>query len=341
MTNRYTLRILDSAEFHAWDEFVDRSYAGTLFHKFGFLKAAEKHSGLRFVPLTCHRGEDLVCVFPLFIKRKYGLKIILSPPNGCGIAHLGPVVSLGTNNRYKQEKAYFTVVDEVLAYIESAIGYDYLRIVFSPGTNDLRPYKWNGMSVEPNYTYLLNLARGKDAVFNGFDGRIRTSIRKAEKNGAINLSNGAQDDIFTLLSLVRTRYSLQGKIYKISDEYFSDLLNGPLKDHIKIVSVYKNNKLVTGNILLEYKNTIHHWIGGINPVEKVTGVNELLHWKIIQDYADNNYAIYEMMGANTRHLCDHKSKYNPEVAAYYIGEKYNTKGRIAKAFFKKMRGAEG
>ena len=340
MRNRYTIRILDRSAFHEWDEFVDRSDEGTLFHKSEFLQAAENHSALQLIPITVIKGEDLVCVFPLFVKRKHGLKILLTPPNGSGIPYLGPVISLNKNSKYKYEKAYFALVDEILSFIKDEISYDYLRIVFSPGNDDLRPFLWNGLSIQPFYTYFLDISRGKDVVFNEFDGRIRTSIRKAEKTGGVSHCSGEQNDYFTLLSLVRSRYASQGLKYKITDEYFRELLKGSLKDNIKVISVYSNNKLITGNILLEYKNTVHHWIGGINPAEKATGVNELLHWKIIQDYADRNFKYYEMMGANTRHLCDHKSKYNPEVIAYYAGEKYNMKGRIAKSLFKRVRGNE-
>jgi hypothetical protein len=134
-----------------WDDFVDRCENGTLFHKYDWLKAAENHSKAKLIPLAVYKDENLVCIFPLYVKRKYTLKIALSPPNGCGIPHLGPLFTFTSDNAYKREKSYFPMVDEILRYIEDEIGYDYLRVIFSPHLSDLRPFQWNGLSIEPSY----------------------------------------------------------------------------------------------------------------------------------------------------------------------------------------------
>jgi transcriptional regulator of heat shock response len=68
---------------------------------------------------------------------------------------------------------------------------------------------------------------GKDIIFERFDGRIRTGIRKAEKNNNISINIGNEKDISELLSLVRKRYRSQGKRYKIMDTYINELLKAP------------------------------------------------------------------------------------------------------------------
>ena len=52
-----------------WDEFVETSPQGLLFHKWDFLKTVERHSNDQFLPYCVYSGEELRCIFPFFIGR--------------------------------------------------------------------------------------------------------------------------------------------------------------------------------------------------------------------------------------------------------------------------------
>ncbi len=52
-----------------WDQFVETSPQGLLFHKWDFLKTVERHRGCQFLPYCVYSGEKLRCVFPFFIRR--------------------------------------------------------------------------------------------------------------------------------------------------------------------------------------------------------------------------------------------------------------------------------
>ena len=49
-----------------WDQFVEASPQGLLFHKWDFLKTVERHSKYRFLPYCVYSGEHLRCIFPFF-----------------------------------------------------------------------------------------------------------------------------------------------------------------------------------------------------------------------------------------------------------------------------------
>jgi len=75
-----------------WDDLVDRSHHGLIFHKWDFLKIVEKHSGYRLMPLGVYKGDKLTCIFPIFCSREMGMKMVLSPtPHAC-IPYPGPVM---------------------------------------------------------------------------------------------------------------------------------------------------------------------------------------------------------------------------------------------------------
>jgi len=334
----YKIRILDEAESDTWDDFIDRCEGGTIFHKFAWLKAAGKHTKFSLIPLVVFKGDSLICAFPFFTKKNFSLKVILSPPNGCGIPYLGPVLALPASNQYKLEKFYFGLVDAIINFLKKVIGFDYIRIVLTPYISDTRPFIWNGLNVRPNYTYIISLKDDINIIFNNFDGRIRTMIRKFEKNKDCNIQKGDFEDFFKLLNIVQRRYKLQGIKYKVSKKYLSDLLDSNLSESFMFLGAFRNEELITGNILLRYKNNLHHWIGGVKVNENIAGINESIHWSAIKEHSQINLNHYELIGANTRHLCDHKSKYSPKLLPFYTVEGSTWKGRLGLGVFKKLSG---
>ena len=73
-----------------WDQFVENSPQGLLFHRWDFLKTVERHSKYQFVPYCIYSGEELRCIFPFFTGRDHGLTVMCSPPPHTQIPYLGP-----------------------------------------------------------------------------------------------------------------------------------------------------------------------------------------------------------------------------------------------------------
>src|SRR5271157_6043467 len=72
-----------------WDQFVETSPQGLLFHKWDFLKTVERHSKYQFLPYCVYSGEELRCIFPFFVGRDRGLAVMYSPPPNTQIPYLG------------------------------------------------------------------------------------------------------------------------------------------------------------------------------------------------------------------------------------------------------------
>ncbi len=328
--SNFRVETWDVSQKDIWDDFVDEADGGTLFHKYDWLLAAKQHTGYELVPLTVHQGNKLVCVFPVFLVKMMSVNVVLSPPNGCAIPHLGPVISLDTNKQHNVEKGTQKIIEEVYAYLKSEYNYDYIRIICSPAITDVRPLKWNNFSITPMYTYHLDLNEDESTIFNNFDKRVKRRIRKAESNEQLTVSNRPLEEMFVLLKLVKERYKEQGENFKVSETYLQKLMNSSVAGNINVKIGFENNEAVTGMLLLKYKNSVHNWIGGINPNSRTAdGINELLIWDTINEYSRKQYHTYELMGADTEQLCDHKSKYNPALVSHFLAEKATLKGQVA------------
>lgn len=326
--SEYKSYILSENEIDVWDEFVDKSPYGTIFHKYEWLKIAEEHAGMKFLPVAVNKGNTVVSLLPLFIKNKYGFRLLLSPPNSCAIPHLGPVFNIPATNRYVYEKTYINIIDAIIEFVEVKLGFDYIRIIHTPQIFDIRPYLWEKYNVNPNFTYILNLKNKNEEIYKKFYTSIRNNIKNAKKNRDILISH-CMEHSYDTLSLVKERYSEQNRSFKVSENYIKNLMNSSFAQNIESVSLIHNGNLIAGTIDLMDRNHICSWLGTVNRKMNITGAGELLLWETLKEYRNKGYTTYDLVGANTRHLCDYKAKFGPDLVQYFVVYKASVKGKLA------------
>lgn len=315
-----------------WDKFVDQSENGTIFHKYQWLKAAEKESRTALHLLTCDKpGEGTIALFPVFILKKFFLRILLSPPNGCAIQELGPVFLPGDKKPQKTETDQTQSIKSFLDYIHRNLQPDFWHI----NTNhyDVRSFTWHGFSAKPLYTYVLSLKDENTNFEKNLDKRIRNRIKKVKNDESLELRNGNPNDIHQLISELKQKYKKQNRVFKPSFTYFNELLEITNDEGLHCSAVYHNNKFLTGFLLLKHKKTLRSWLGGVNSENCPAGVIEYLQWHNISQAKADGIDIYERMGANTPHISASKAKYGLSPRVYYALEKKNFKGELFFALY--------
>src|SRR5450830_329275 len=147
-----------------WDQFVENSPQGLLFHKWDFLKTVERHSGHRFLPYCVYSGEQLRCIFHFFVGKDHGLTVMNSPlPNNTQIPYLGPAFdpSVQARRATAKEKIFGQVTDEVCREIEK-IAPNYVSITTVPNFLDVRSFIWKDYREHFRMTYAIDLERSLD-----------------------------------------------------------------------------------------------------------------------------------------------------------------------------------
>lgn len=308
-----------------WDEFVDSSPYGTLFHKWNSLKIIERHAGFQLKTFGVYKGEKLLGLFPLYYKKSSGVKMLFSPPPRTGIYYLGFVLSNDYDSQKQSKKegdlGYFS--DEMEKIIEEMAA-DYVLINTVPGFLDTRFFRWNKYSVEPNYTYAIDLCRPLEEVWNGFHKYLRRDIKNAENAG---LTFWPTDDISAFYSMQSRRYKEQGMPDPlISEDYLKDLYRA-YPDNIKMYYIHdKNGEIISATATQEYKDRSRGWMG---LMKTIGHANEFLVWNLIQLSKARGFKKFEIIGANVKNQCPFKSKFNPGLETNYIISKRNVRGRMA------------
>jgi hypothetical protein len=331
------LKVADEKDLEIWDKIVDSSNTGTIFHKLDWLRAVEKHTKSKLYPLIGYEGQEVVSLFPIFYKKRAFVKMSFSPPPKCAIPYMGPVFRYLSDRQTSVEKLHDNIINKTLCFLNNDLSSDYILIKTQTNLLDIRPFLWESLEAHPNYTYMVPIKTSVESLFEGLSNEMRVHIRRAEKNKQLEIREGDISDFKALIRMTTNRYHQQGKSFGPSSEYLMKLYES-FPENIDVIDLILDGQIVGGLILLKYRDVVSHWLAGITPATRVRGANELLHWWAIKKYKEKGYKYYELMGANTKHLCSFKAKFNPKVNVYFSLTKKNHKSRIAESVYNKLKG---
>ena len=109
------------------------------------------------------------------------------------------------------------------------------------------------------------------------------------------------------------------------------------KDFIDVFVLKEDGNFVSGIIALKFNNSVGHWIGGTNPGISAKDPISFLHWKIIENLKSRKIKSYDLFGANTEHLCNNKSKLNPELKMYFTLKSGSFLGNLGSKIYGKYK----
>lgn len=320
-----TTGLIDDRE--TWDAFVDESASGRLFHKWDFMKITQKHTGFTFLPYGVFKGNELICIFPLFRKQLHGVNILLSPPPLQSVVpYLGFVMShrYDTAKQSKKESMLRTVAQDFEDEL-AALAPNYLAITQVPGFIDVRQFLREGYAARIHFSYVIDLTPSISEIWNGFSSNLRTKLRKVEKSG-YRLEKST--DLSVFYSTVAERFSEpEMNIPMISRAYFEDLFRA-YPDELGLYYLYDDLDAVTGVQATQEYKTFTLWMGA----PKMTAMpgNEFLQWLLLQQAKDAGYQQMENVGANNENLNLFKSKFNPSLTIFLELSREDILGRVAR-----------
>jgi hypothetical protein len=308
-----------------WDEINANSPHGTLFHTWDWLKNTEKHTQTMLFPFIGSKSSTPIGIFPLFFQKKGPVRMVFSPPPHAALFYLGPV--MGGYDTLKQEKReinYLGFQNSVEHFIRNELKANYVSISLPPGLRDPRPFIWSGYSFEPQYDYIIDLSIGLDSLLQKLDKKGRQNLNHAKKRG-IRVELGGKKEYEKILDLMDIRYAQQGKNVTVSREYFLDLYEA-YKDYLKIFVAILDDKVITGSIDFQYRDTHFSWIGNPKPKTRISpSPNDLLIWESVRYAFEQGLRYYVTMNAagDKRLHSYYASKFDPELRAHFMVKKHS------------------
>jgi hypothetical protein len=210
---KYHPRLLVEDQYGLWDEFVEKSERGTVFHQTHWLKSF----GWPFMVLGCYDDHDaLIGGMPLSYQRIAGLKTARPPYL---TPYLGPVVFRTEGKYHRALTLEKDVALSLIDYVKAT--YDFVRIPLPPNYADIQSFKQNSFKIDVENTYIIELGN-LDRVWKELDQDKRRKIRKGYGEGLSCQLSDDLDQFFPLLTHSLTAHckSLsQNRVGEIRDWY--------------------------------------------------------------------------------------------------------------------------
>lgn len=332
----YSVELFDEDNKEKWNDYVERSPMGSIFHRWDFLEVVEKHTSSNLHPLIGYKGQEPIGLFPVFEIKKGPVKTVFSPPPETGIPFMGPILLNYKNlKQRKRESRHENFVEKSLDYLSEEISPSYHLFTGTPEYDDMRFFKWNDFSVSPNYTYHLNLNESLDEIINSFRKSKRKNIQN-DFDEDLEINIGGKKAIKFIYDNKKDRYEAQGKKFRSDLEYFYDLNSTLSSDHFLTYIATYEGKMASGFIVFMDENKGYCWHSAGKPDVDLS-LNDILYWRLIKDFKEKGLEICDLVGANTPRIRKYKSEFNPELVSYYQIKKSQKHMNFVESIYKKFK----
>ena len=308
------VRELKPEEYSLWDNLVEKSPHGTIFHTSSWLLLISKYFKKDLKIFGCFEGEDLTGGCSLFIDNLLGgnLKYVSST---CEFTQYGGFVlaDIQTTKIRGNEIHHFSIIKKICAYLhEKKLDSNYIDITNSSGFRDIRPFIWEGWNSEVHYTYYINLQ-------NNIDENISKDIRK-------KINYCIQHSITVKKSEdAATHYNLLSKVFHRQNfeappkEFFTAVIDLLAEKNMGEMWVAETplGDIIASRIILWDKKRAYAWSAASDPdFEKREG-NAFLLYNVLQIFKERGFKEIDMMQANTPRLKFFITGFNPYLEPNY------------------------
>jgi hypothetical protein len=262
--------------------------------------------------LKITNNNKIIANLPLMMRRKIFFKLVGIPLRGTH-SEFGGLILLDSDR------------EEILLAIHKCLrkaGNSWIELIFPPEVNSdkLKDFLSQiGYEVEQKHSLVLDLNQSIDDVWKGFQGRARTDIRKAKKNGLQVKCLGPEYN-HDYMNLVKNVFSNQKRKNSFDIRFLDALHKHLLADRLAHYGVFLKGKLIAGGIFLKSSERMVFVSGASIESGKKLGANSLIQWKAITDAHTNGILEYDLGGTGIARIDKFKHSFGgvPIITPRYV-----------------------
>lgn len=269
-----TCHVLQREDYPEWDDLIDKSPHGTIFHYSWWLQTTAANFSI--LVIRNERGA-IVAGMPIPRERRPGLKLLCSPSL---TPYLGPVFDLSSMDNTCDRLHFMRSNGEILA--RNIKSFDLVRYVAGASAPDLQGFLWAGYRVHLAYTFRFPSTHTLDQVTAGM---TRTHQQKLTKASRLKLRVVRDDGLEDLVALNRMTFEKQGLKPVCSPDFLRRLWNAAYSQERAHLYVARTNedKPVAALLTVHDNRTTYQIVSGVNPeFRDIPGANLVL-WNALQD----------------------------------------------------------
>ncbi|MFH0781447.1 MAG: FemAB family XrtA/PEP-CTERM system-associated protein [Pseudomonadota bacterium] len=261
-----------------WDDFVHKHSPSTPFHLFAWTSAIQNAYRFRNFNLIAEDNNRVSGVFPMTM-----LKIPLKRPQLVALPYCDVGSPLGTRREVQAEllNKSFSIAQSnnvSMIHIRGEIDQDLLQNLgyhVQASSNKVR--------------MILELPESAAELWKGFKSKLRSQVRKAEKNGlTFRFADENIDDFYSIFRI--NMRDLGSPVH--SKKWFEEIIR-QFTGNAKVGLVYHNNNAIGAGIILRVGNKISiPWASTLGQFNCLNP-NMMLYWKFLEYAADSGARIFD------------------------------------------------
>ncbi|SDQ96793.1 GNAT family N-acetyltransferase [Natronobacterium texcoconense] len=337
---------IERLDLEEWDSALPSSGAGVeTFHDPDALAVLDAHTDAEMRLYGAFKGQQAVGLLPVFVEDRPVGRTVFSPPVSMGVPRLGPIINPNSPKRRKWERINAELAAGVLEDVDADRRSTLFRMTCPVGYDDPRPYGWNDLSVEPEFTYVVDLEGCTDVedAMSGFSKSLRNEMRRYDDLD-LRIETEGIDAALRIYEDVVDQYAEYDDEAPMTRQFLRDLLASLEDDRWRTYVARSPDGTYQSGILTLFSNDLaYYWQGGVTASYEHVSVNNLLHRRILEDIVTDpeleSITGYDLVGANTERLCEYKGKFNGELRPYYVIESSGLEMQMAKKAYQRVSGS--
>lgn len=263
-----------------WNDYVEAHQDSTPYHRFSWLNATVNAYGHQILPLVIEDNNVIKGILPLVLMRSLSAKKILCALPFCDVGH-----SLSDSPEGHQLLVDYAK-DLIKKYHvhELEIRGDAANSIHA-STAPLSERK------EDKVRMLLELPDSSDELWSGFKSKLRSQIRKAEKNGLTASLGTDEKHIKGFYDVIaRNLRALGSPVH--SYRWYENIISAYGSNAI-IVNIFSENKVVgAGLVLLSGNKAAIPWASTLSDYNRLAP-NMLLYWTLLKYVTDKGADVFD------------------------------------------------
>ncbi|MEE2659396.1 MAG: GNAT family N-acetyltransferase [Candidatus Latescibacterota bacterium] len=296
------IREVDDAR--CWDDFASSAVGATPFSTSPFLQCAAAGWQTPHRAFGAFRHGRLVAGVTGLESNRHGFRRLSTPEL---FPHTGFLFRPAQSARpAAQESEWSQALRTLLPFLKDR--YAQIRLSCAPAINDLREASWDGWSLTPRYTYQVELPGDRQKLWESFERRTRTTVRKAEREGYRVEAGCGIGEIVRLYQLV-----YNGTAPPVAPSILERCLDS-IQSQVEIWRIDSTTgETASAVVFVRWQSTLYAWLAGANPAFRDTGATTLLYWKILES---TSATCFDFVGANMQAIALFKRGFGGRVVNY-------------------------
>jgi hypothetical protein len=228
----------------------------------------------RWREVIVEKNGRIIARMPYVIKKKYGLKVITAAPL---TPHLGPCwepIKSKVAKRIGKEK------DLIFALVDQLPPAKLVRIPCHPTLTNVQPFYWRDFKLSLRYTYVIDDLSDFDKIWAGFQQKIRTDVRKAQRNVIVRTDL----DIERFLDINALTFEHKGQAFPYSRDLVCRLDAACAQHNARKIfyAADRQDRIHAAIYIVWDEKSAYYLMSGGDPKLRNSGATSLLIWEAIQ-----------------------------------------------------------